>query len=469
MESTDHLRAFARRWLVVALCLAVAVVAGVAYTARSPKQYRTTVKFIVVDKGGSVSTQNAYAGNLLSQQLAGSFAQLVGTIDLARVVAGRDPAVGSAPAVQSRISGASVLGTNLFTASVTDTSPEGALDLADALTAVVPDYMAQVQSTRSPRNSPIVVKVAESPSLPSAPFSPRPARNVAVALVLGLLAAVTTVLALERADSSTRSSAQVATVTELPLLGELPMRRRAVREANSAAGAYPSKERVEVFRRLRARLVHGHPPTVPVSLAIVSPRPGDGRTSTACELGMALAAAGSSVLLVDADLRPTSSSGITGYFGVPNESGLFDVLAEDVDPANVVWSCHSLLNLLPRGSGRIQAHLDAIASSGGREPGLRLESYDVAAALKDLETQYDVVIIDTPPFLSSADGLVVASLANSTILVVQRGRTSLDEVRRAAEDLQSVGASVRGVLVTFASGRLPFHLGRPRPTRAAGP
>jgi Mrp family chromosome partitioning ATPase len=456
MDGTDYLRAFARRWVVVAICLAVSVAAAVAYGAISTRQYRATVKFIVVDKVGSVDTKNAYQGSLLSQQLAGTFAQLVGTTDVARAVTGRLAVTGSAAAVQSRISGAAVPGTSLFTASVTDTSPQGAQVTAKALASVVPDYMASVQSTRGLGHSPVVVKIVEGPQLPSAPISPRPARNVAVALVLGLLAAVTTILALERLDSSTRSVEQLATATGLQPLGEVPTWRR-VREASVALRGHSSPERDEAFRRLRARLLSGEPPNLPASVLIVSARPREGRSSTACGLGMAIAAGGSSVLLVDADLRPPSSPGIAEYFGIRNEPGLFDLLTSDSDSDVAqgmwayVWSCAPMLDVLPRGS--VQAHADAVGSSTGGDVGPRLESSNVGAILKDLEGSYDVVIIDTPPLLSRADGLIIASFASSAILVAKRGRTSLDDVRKAMDDLRSVGAAVRGALVTSASGR----------------
>jgi Mrp family chromosome partitioning ATPase len=457
----DHLRALGRRWAVVVVCLLLAAGAALGWSATSAKTYQTTVKFIVVDKAGSANTDNAYQGSLLSQQLAGTFAELVGTTDVAQAVAEELPGAGDAAVIQSRISGGDLPGTNLFTASVTDTSPRRALAVADVLSTVVPAHIAKVQSTRGPRNSPVVVKIAESPRLPVTPISPRPLRNLAVALVLGLLAAITIALALERFDTSTRSTAQIRTVTELPVLGEAPIWPRGWRRPVTDAGR-SSPERVEAFRRLRARLLNGDPPTIPASVAIVSARPGEGRTSTAVELGVTLAAAGSSVLIVDADLRLSSPPGIAEYFGINNDYGLFDVLSGKSEAAQVVWSCLPMLGVIPAGKGSIQGYVDAAHAWSSKAPRPRLESFDIAAVLKSLEAEYDVVLIDTPPLLSRADGLILASLASSTVLVVQRGETSLTDARKAADDLRSVGASVRGTLVTAVSGRRPRRAGRRR-------
>jgi non-specific protein-tyrosine kinase len=451
----DHFRAFGRRWMVVVICLAIAAVAAMGWSAMSAKQYQTTMKFIVVDKAGSVDTQNAYQGSLLSQQLAGTFAELVGTIDVTQEVAKRLPAAGDADEIKSRIIGEYLPGTNLFIASVTDTSPQRALAVANTLSTVVPAHIAKVQSTRGPANSPIVVKVAESPRLPTVPISPRPLRNLAVGLVLGLLAAITMVLALERLDTSTRSSAQIGTATGLPVLGEVRVWRRGWRTQPDGEHR-SSPERVEAFRRLRARLLNGDPPSIPASVAIVSAQPHEGRTSTAVDLGIVLASAGSSVLIVDADMRLSSSPDIAEYFGISNESGLFDVISGKTEAAHSIWSCLPMLGVLPSGRGSIQGYLDVVrASSGGRAPPPRLESLDITATLKSLEAEYDVVIIDTPPLSSRADGLILASLARATVLVAQRGETSLTDVRKAVEDLRSVGASVRGTLVTVAAGRPP--------------
>jgi Mrp family chromosome partitioning ATPase len=242
------------------------------------------------------------------------------------------------------------------------------------------------------------------------------------------------------------SSRQLGTATKLPILGEVPM-WRPVRDQSVAVEDRSSPERVEAFRRLRARMMHGDPLDVPASVVIVSAQPAEGRSSTACDLGMAIAAGGSSVMLVDANLRPSSSPGIAEYFGIHDDKGLFDIVTNDSPSAQVIWSCHSMLSVLPRGSTSIKEHLDAMSGSG-RDTNPRLESSDLRKLLKELEAQCDVVIIDTPPLLASADGLILAGLASSVVLVVRRGRTALEDVRRVADDLRSVGARMGGILVT---------------------
>ena len=144
-------------------------------------------------------------------------------------------------------------------------------------------------------------------------------------------------------------------------------------------------------------------------------------------LAMSFADAGFNTLLVDGDTRRGS---LHTMFDVPRMPGLTDLLADKRKEYEVIHTTgHAKLSIMPSGHPR-------------RSSPELLTSPRLAAALSKLRTQYDVVIIDTPPLAAGIDGYAIAAATGSALIVLRIGHT---EKRMAAAKL---------VLVD----RLPIHL-----------
>jgi len=189
---------------------------------------------------------------------------------------------------------------------------------------------------------------------------------------------------------------------------------------------------------------------------VTSPGPGEGKSVTTANLAVTMAQAGLQVLLIDADLRRPKQHEI---FGLNNNVGLTTLLgAEPLMPNQHDRAASSLpFNLLdcmqftnlPKlwiiTSGFIPANPTEILSST-----LLKRWIDTFRASSDI----DVILIDSPPCLMAADSPVLAATARAeVVLIVDRGRTRRSAAVRAKEQFESLGITVKGVVVNRINPR----------------
>jgi capsular exopolysaccharide synthesis family protein len=190
----------------------------------------------------------------------------------------------------------------------------------------------------------------------------------------------------------------------------------------------------EAYRGLRTSILLSHAGQPPRLIVLTSALPEDGKTATALNLAVVLAQLGRRVILVDTDLRRPR---LHQAFGVENRRGVSTYLSglEDDPQRLVVATGIDSLDLLP--SGPIPPNPSELLNSAvfaGLGPEL-------------LERGYDHVLFDSPPVLSVSDPAIVASAADTGILVVRSGRTPRQSARLAAERLEQTGGGAFGVVL----------------------
>ncbi len=188
----------------------------------------------------------------------------------------------------------------------------------------------------------------------------------------------------------------------------------------------------EAFRTLKTNIQFFSIDNEIKTLVITSAQPGEGKSSTACNLGLTLARSGIEVLIVDGDLRkPTMHK----HFLLSNSVGLTNFLIDDTlkieDTAQRIKD-----NLTVLTSGPIPPN-----------PTELLQSKKMKKLLKELKNQFEMIIIDAPPVMAVADASVLSILADGTIMVVGYGSSSRDLVVKTKEQLQMVKANILGVVL----------------------
>jgi capsular exopolysaccharide synthesis family protein len=235
----------------------------------------------------------------------------------------------------------------------------------------------------------------------------------------------------------------------LPELGVIPSAAAAVRldgraRALNILGARGSEAAVELlsldrplspvseaYRASIVSILTGNGNGSPLVLAITSAGRGDGKTTTLCNLGIALAHIGKRVLLIDADLRRPR---LHSVFHLPNDPGLAQVLTSRPLESAVQTTKVPGLSILTSGAESPEALF-------------LLHSDRVGRVLSSARNDYDTVLIDTPPVLELADARVVGQYADAAILVCRAGATSRDSAAGAAQRLQWDRIPVLGTIL----------------------
>lgn len=287
-------------------------------------------------------------------------------------------------------------------------------------------------------------------TLPTSPSSPKPSLDYAIAVLLGLSLGIGTAALRDRLSDRPRGPADLETCATTPLLALIPAFWRAgwkparrlvmLRHAESVVA--------DAYRSLRARIVQAPAASGARTLVVTSAARED-KDAVAANLAVALAKSGQPTVLVCADLRwgqahrlleVEDSEGITGI--LDGRTSLADTL-EPVVPG---------LKVLPAGPPPLDT------SAVLQRPGFR-------AMLSVLTDGGDFVVITAPPVLASADALILADLADITLLVADARDSARAQVRTAARELEPVHDKIVGCVYTGVGRRR--LLWRPWTPRAA--
>ena len=277
------------------------------------------------------------------------------------------------------------------------------------------------------------VTVMDRAEVPGAPFSPNARRDWFTALLAGMLVALGLAFGIEYLDDTVKTPDDVTGKLRLPLLGLVP----SVRDKRVPLLSEPVPHDFgEAFRSLRTSLVFTSGAEGPRVIGVTSSQPLEGKTTTACNLGMVLALGGSRVLLVDADMR---RPGLHTVIGAPNEIGLSHLLVGQARVRDAVQKT-SEPNLFVITAGLIPPN-----------PSELLSSERMNALLENLRSgPFDWVIIDTPPVLAVTDAVIVARGVSGVVFVIGSEMTRRVHAERAIETLsaskiKSIGAVLNRV------------------------
>ncbi|MFL6055671.1 MAG: polysaccharide biosynthesis tyrosine autokinase [Actinoallomurus sp.] len=425
-----------RRHLVL-LVTVLLLGAGIAQliTMLQPTTYESNAS-VFVSVSQAQGLDQAYQGTLYSQQQVRSYADLVTTPKVTTPVI-RELGLRMRPeklAEQLRVD--VPIDTVLLNVTARDTDPVMAARIVNSVTRHLADAVAEVEAPR-PGHSPTVrIQVVRPGSVPNEPSSPNPVLNIAIGAILGAIAGVLAGMLKEALDTRIDHTADVASATGLPALGEIAYERAARKQA-LVYDTDPLGLRAEGFRKLRTNLRFINVDRPPRTIVVSSPLEGDGKSSVALNLAFSLAADGARVVIVDADLRrPTIASSL----GLVEETGLTSVLSGQATVADV-------LQRAERGSA-----IDVLASGPvPPNPSELLGTQRMQTLLKELRADADYVIIDSPPLLPVTDAAVIASGSDGVVLVARAGRTKRDELRDAIKSLDAVGGSTLGVILNMTT------------------
>jgi capsular exopolysaccharide synthesis family protein len=406
-------------------------IAGALVVVRVP-QYATTMTFFVTtpSQGG---VADSYQGGLFSLQRVKSYAEVLTGDRLAKAVAG-DPDIGlTSGQIQGMVTARAVPDTVLLEATVVDSDAARSERVANSLSKHFATLIEALETPVAGSKPAIKVDVVAGPVLNPLPVSPRPLRTFILAGLLGLLIGAGIAILREMLDMTIKTAETLRSVTGAPVLAVVPFDSSA-RQSPLVMAGDPHSARAEAFRHLRTNLQFVDVDHPVKAIVITSSVPDEGKSTTALNLAIAFAEMGRRVVLIEADLRRPR---IAQYLGIEGAIGLSNVLAGQVAVADA---------LQPWGHG----HLQVLASGFvPPNPSELLGSRNMSALLTRLRSEFDVILIDTPPMLPVTDAAVVATHADGAVLVARCGKTAQARVRTALASLRAVDAQVLGCVLNM--------------------
>jgi polysaccharide biosynthesis transport protein len=285
-----------------------------------------------------------------------------------------------------------------------------------------------------------IIQIA-APALPAdRKVFPNLPSNLAIAFVLSSVLSVIWVVLADAVDVTLSDPEDVAKRLDVQVLGVIPATRNLMNPvALATADDGPNKKSAQALERFRES-IRGLRTSIglanldrPVrSLLVTSAQPSEGKSTTAANLALSFAQVGKRVLLVDADLRAPS---IHRHFDTGTESGLSDVLAGRVSWQEVMvridpWE----LYVVPAGPvSRRAADMFVQAAS---------------QLFEEVSREFDIVLVDAPPLLGFAESHLLASMADSVIVVTKAETTSGKTVSKALDALIRDRANIMGLVMT---------------------
>lgn len=295
------------------------------------------------------------------------------------------------------------------------------------------------------------IKIVDRAVLSSSPILPRTKRNLILGFFLALIISAGIVLLKEYIDDSVRNIDELERQLKIKIIGSIPfinikngngshrspdfLRRTLVSELPDGSPT------MEAYKILRTNILYLSPDDKIKSITVSSATKGEGKSTTAINLGITLSQLGKKVLLVDADLRKPVLSKV---LNVESDKGLVHLIKEEDDYRKYVKETgFSNLYLIPHGEKTM--HSTEI-----------FESHKMQHVIKMLEDDFDFIIYDTPPMLSVADPAIIARYTDGILWVVQFKKAKKQELVYTKKMLTNLNTNILGFVLNNINMTSPY-------------
>lgn len=266
--------------------------------------------------------------------------------------------------------------------------------------------------------------------------SPSILLNAIIAIMLGTTFGIGAALLIEYLDDTIKRLEDIKAFKGLTFLGSIfDLKKKDPRLISQADMRFPLREAI---RTVRNSIKFTTLDKTPKSIVITSSVEQEGKSFFAANLAISVANEGKKVLIIDGDMR---RPGISKYFNLPKELGLTNYMAGDADIKDIQIKT-SIEGLSVISTGPIPP-----------DPAKLIESNKMHQLLIDMEKDYDLVIVDTPPVLAASDAIVLGGWADGTIMLVQSGRASKSHFVDIVETFKKANINVIGAVLNRVHGR----------------
>lgn len=261
-------------------------------------------------------------------------------------------------------------------------------------------------------------KVVNYAQASSSPVSPKKIIIYLASFALGLGLPVIIISARELFSPKILYRNEIESFTDIPIIGEISFNN-----TKDALVVEPGKRTViaEEFRKVRVSLLSLGIDTHHKKILITSNISGEGKSFIAANLATSISLTGKKVILVDMDLH---NPGLGKFFGIKEQPGVCDYLLEKETISQIIYNIPGNKNLFYISSGNLPQDASEL-----------LENGKVQILINQLDTDFDVVIIDTAPIVLITDAYLLSSICDSTLYVIRHRVTPKILVKRMDDNM----------------------------------
>lgn len=439
MQIRDFLAVLRARWFTVACCALVVLAAASAATLSITPVYTATTR-VFFSAVAPAEEDEAGGVYVITQADLATYVDVVGSPVVREPLVeelGLDGGFGLSAKVPAS--------SPMLDITVTADDPQVAAEIANAVGPQLAEVAGEFSPLLASAGQDVTATTITPATAPTSPSSPDVLRNLALGLLAGLVLGVGIAFVRHGLDTRVRGEADVRAVSDRPILATVGL-DRAVRQQPVVMESDPHGAHAEAIRRLRTNLLFVDVTTRRHSFVVTSAVPGEGKTTTTVNLAIAMADAGSRVLLVDADLRNPS---VATTMGLEGAAGLTTVLLGRASADEVIqpWRDTSL-HVLP--AGQIPPN-----------PSELLGSDAMAELFTELAGRYDFVLVDSPPVVPVIDAVIINRLTGGMLMVVAVDQVGKRELAAALRSLETAGVNVSGFALNKVQGLEGKNYGYP--------
>jgi receptor protein-tyrosine kinase len=435
VELREYLRVLRRHWKLIFISFVVCTGLAATITARAEPQYASTARLFV--SSSPTTTGEAYAGGLYSADRVTAYADIASGQELARRVIDATGVDLTPKELAAKVRASPIPDTVLIEVVVTDTNPADAQFLAQSVSEQLGDFIAELETPPAASVPIIKATIVDPATLPTSPVAPKPARNVGIGILLGLVFGFGLSILREILDSSIKAPVEAERIAKAPVLGAINF-DPTVTKKSLLTDLSSHAPRVEAFRVLRTNLQFVDVDARCKVFVVTSSVPGEGKSTTVTNLALTMAQAGQRVLLVDGDLRRPQ---VAELLGLESSVGLTTVLVGNVSLHEALQS-HGPSGVMVLTSGTTPPN-----------PAELLQSKAMHDLMATIRTEFDIVLIDSPPLLPVTDAALLSTLSDGAIMIVRHSKTTRDQLAGSRGHLASVDAKVLGVVFNMIPNR----------------
>lgn len=313
-------------------------------------------------------------------------------------------------------------------------------------------YISSINSLETLRlskaqSTPTVMQV-ETALKPTTPISPKPLQSASLAAAIGLFLTAGFAFLIEFLDDTLKTPDDIKDILDIPVIGFIGELKHNPKQDEDSLGVYVAKNPrspvAEAFRSLRTNLEYSSVDNPAKTILVTSSGESEGKSTVAANLAIVEAQSGKKVIIIDADMRRPK---VHVQFNKSNRKGLSDVVTGKLRIEDVVKTFDQVENLSIITCGTIPPN-----------PSELLGSDRMSQTLKELEEQFDLIIIDTPPMIVS-DAQILSGKVDGVIFVVIPGQTRAIAALRPIEELRRIGSHVMGIVANKIPRNRDYYYG----------